>query len=231
MISTEWRRIAVADGEMDVFVARSGKDNAPSIVLIQEIFGVNDHIQSVVKGYAEQGYDVYAPDIFWRSARKVSLSYAGDDMQTALGLLKATDEEKVLADILVLRDVIAAEQSNGKCAVMGYCFGGLLTYMAAASGKFDAGVSYYGGRIGDREALADSITVPMMFHFGEKDSHIPMSTIDMLQRKFAGRSDVSIYVHPEADHGFNCSVRASYHEAAAARAAELSKDFLANVLA
>ncbi|MFP8967416.1 dienelactone hydrolase family protein [Pokkaliibacter sp. CJK22405] len=230
-MSGEWKQVQVADGQMDVFVALSDKPDAPSLVVVQEIFGVNRHIQDVAQRYAAMGFNVYAPDIFWRETRKVSLSYEGEDYQRAISLLQATEPEKVVADIVALRAHIQATlPGNGKCGIVGYCFGGLLSFMAAATGSFDAAASYYGGGILNRMELASSIKNPMIFHFGEVDDHVPLETAVKLEEAFAGRDDVSVHVHPGADHGFNCDLRASFHPQASAMAGEMTHSFFKNYL-
>jgi len=103
-------------------------------------------------------------------------------------------------------------------ASIGYCFGGLLSYLAAADGNVDAAVAYYGGGIQNSLDRADDVTVPLLMHFGGKDSHIPQDAVRSVAERFGERDNVEIHVYPEAEHGFNCSHRASYHQRSAAQA-------------
>lgn len=180
-------------------------------MVIQEIFGVNAHIRSVVDGYAEAGYFAIAPQIFDRVERDIELGYEEADMGAGIEIAF-----QKLDRALALQDIQAAiEQASvhGKVGVVGYCFGGLLTWLSACELEgVSAASSYYGGGVAgevDRTARC-----PVMMHFGELDAHIPMSDVDKVRE---AQPDVDVFVYA-ADHGFNCDHRGSYDQAAAEQA-------------
>lgn len=174
-----------------------------AVVVIQEIFGVNQHIREVVDGYASDGYYAVAPQIFDRVARDVELGYEGEDMTRGVAI--AFDE---LDHALALQDIqatIEAASVNGRVAVVGYCFGGLLSWRAACElNGVAAASSYYGGGIAGEVDRSPRCRVIM--HFGERDAHIPLTDVEKIR---SAHPDIPVYVYP-ADHGFNCDHRASH---------------------
>ena len=190
------------------------------IVVIQEIFGVNSHIRNVADGYAVAGYAAIAPQIFDRVERNVELGYEPTDMtrgvEIARGKLKM---EQTLQD---LQAAIDDAKRFGKVGVVGYCFGGLMAWLAACElNGVSAVVSYYGGGVASQ--LDRKPRCPVMMHFGDKDAHIPLSDVDKVRKAHPG-VNVNVYA---ADHGFNCDHRASYDAAAAKLALSRSLDFFA----
>jgi carboxymethylenebutenolidase len=107
---------------------------------------------------------------------------------------------------------------GARIASLGYCYGGLLSYHAAANGDVDAAVAYYGGGIQNALERADAIRVPLMMHFGARDAHIPLDAVKHIAERFDDRDNVEVHVYTEAEHGFNCSHRASYRQQPAALA-------------
>lgn len=187
------------------------------IVVIQEIFGVNSHIKSVADGYAADGYAVIAPALFDRVQRGVDLGYTQDDIARGLALKNKAGLDAALLDVTA---AVGALAGTGKVGVVGYCWGGLMTWLAAArvSGLACA-VAYYGGGILDN---ADSkARCPVMAHFGERDGMIPVAGVKKLA---AAHGEHQIFIYP-ADHGFNCDQRASYDAASAKLARQRSLEF------
>ena len=189
-----------------------------AVVVIQEIFGVNNHIREVVDGYAADGYFAIAPQIFDRVEPGIELGYEEADMNAGIEIaFQKLDMGKTLADI---QAAIEAASAQGKVGVVGYCFGGLLTWLSACElSGVSAASSYYGGGVAGEAGR--SAQCPVIMHFGELDAHIPMSDVDKVK---AAQPDVPVYVYP-ADHGFNCDHRASYDAAAAALAKERTLAF------
>jgi carboxymethylenebutenolidase len=217
--TSTWIDIRADDGAFQAYLALPRGGKGPGIVLLQEIFGVNAHIRSLADQYAADGYVVLAPDLFWRSKAHIELGYDGDDWTTAVGLMQAVDMAKTRSDIAHAATALRALPGvEGKIASIGYCFGGLLSYFAAADGMVDAAVAYYGGGIQNNLALADQIKVPLLMHFGALDSHIPATAVQQIAEQFDENRNVEIHVYPDAEHGFNCSHRASYHQGSAAQA-------------
>jgi carboxymethylenebutenolidase len=179
-----------------------------AVVVIQEIFGVNAHIRSVVDGYAEAGYYAVAPQIFDRVERDIELGYEEADMGAGIEIAF-----QKLDHALALQDIQAAIEHasvHGKVGVVGYCFGGLLTWLSACELEgVSAASSYYGGGVAG--VVDRSARCPVMMHFGELDAHIPMSDVEKVR---AAQPDVDVFVYA-ADHGFNCDHRGSYDQAAA----------------
>jgi carboxymethylenebutenolidase len=204
---------------------RAEPDGTPrgAVVVIQEIFGVNDHIREVADGYARDGYVAIAPQIFDRVERDVELGYQEADLGRGVEIaFQKLDHKLALQDLQAAVDAAAA---HGKVGVVGYCFGGLLTWRAACElSGIDAAVAYYGGGIvreADRQPRC-----PVVMHFGEKDAHIPMKDVDTIK---AAQRDVRIFVYP-ADHGFNCDHRASYDAESADLARQRTLEFFAEHL-
>ncbi|MGE0623033.1 MAG: dienelactone hydrolase family protein [Pseudomonadales bacterium] len=183
-----------------------------AVVVIQEIFGVNGHIREVVDGYASAGYYAVAPQIFDRVGRDIELGYEQADMGRGIEIaFQKLDRSLALQDI---QAAIDAASVHGKVGVVGYCFGGLLTWLAACElGGVSAASSYYGGGVAGE--VNRTPKCPVIMHFGERDAHIPMSDVEKVK---TAQPDVEVFVYP-ADHGFNCDHRASFD----ADAAELAR--------
>jgi carboxymethylenebutenolidase len=195
-----------------------------AVVVIQEIFGVNGHIREVVDGYAADGYFAIAPQIFDRVERDVELGYAGEDMQRGIALaFQQLDHARTLLD---LQATIERASIHGRVGVVGYCFGGLLTWRSACElSGVSAASAYYGGGIAGETQRQPRC--PVMMHFGDRDAHIPLSDVDKVK---AAHPEVQVFVYA-ADHGFNCNHRASYDATAAALAKSRTLDFFATHLA
>ena len=186
-------------------------DAKGGVVVIQEIFGVNAHIREVCAGYAEAGYAAIAPHIFDRIERDVALGYAAADMERGIEFAFAKLDRA--AALLDLQAAVDEAGKHGKVAVVGYCFGGLLAWLAACELEGVACASaYYGGGIAGE--LNRTAHCPVVMHFGERDAHIPMADVERIR---AGLPAVQVHVYP-ADHGFNCDHRDSYHAPSAATA-------------
>lgn len=218
-VTTQWIEIDSADGKFGAYLAIPHTRKGPGIVLIQEIFEVNEHIRSVAEQYAADGYLVIAPDLFWRSGARIELGYDETGWKRAVELMNATDVGKAQSDIELAIDALKAQPGlDGGIASIGYCFGGLLSYHTAANGLVDVAIAYYGGGIQNQLDRADEIEVPLLMHFGEQDSHIPLEAVEKIAERFENNDNVEIVVYPEAEHGFNCSHRDSYNQRVAAEA-------------
>ncbi len=231
-VRTEWIGVDAGDGQTyDAYLALPPAGSGPGIVLFQEIFGVNSHIQGVAEQYSQDGFVVLVPDLFWRQHKRVELGYDGDDRNRAVELMKGLKPAELQADI---RSSVAAlrgrpETAGRKAGALGYCLGGRLAYTAAAITDVDAAVAYYGGGIHDQLALAPSLQCPIQFHYAEKDGSIPAAAVENVRAAVAGKN-AEVFVYLGADHGFNCWDRASYHPASAALAHGRALTFLADKL-
>ncbi|MEB0045556.1 MULTISPECIES: dienelactone hydrolase family protein [unclassified Pseudomonas] len=230
-VTTQWIDIESADGTFGAYLATPHTRKGPGIVLIQEIFGVNEHIRSVAEQYAADGYFVIVPDLFWRSGPRIELGYDEAGWKRAVELMNATDVGKAQTDVKLAIDALKAQPGlEGGVAAIGYCFGGMLSYHTAANGLVDVAVAYYGGGIQNQLQRADDIKVPMLMHFGDQDSHIPMDAVEQITERFAHNDNVDIEVYPGAEHGFNCSHRSSYNQRASVEAHGNTLTFLSQNL-
>lgn len=196
------------DFNMGAYVAEPVGDARGAVVVIQEIFGVNRHIREVADGYAEAGYFAIAPKIFDRVERDIELGYDEADMGRGIDLaFQKLDLAQTLGDI---QNTINTAAPHGKVGVVGYCFGGLLTWLSACTlDNVAAASSYYGGGVAGQ--LDKNPRCPIIMHFGELDAHIPLSDVEKVK---AAHADVPVHVYA-ADHGFNCNHRGSFDESAA----------------
>ncbi|RQR62519.1 dienelactone hydrolase family protein [Burkholderia sp. Bp9002] len=230
--NAKWIDIPADKDGFQGYVSLPKAGTGPGVVILQEIFGVNSHIREVADQYAADGYVAIAPDLFWRFRPHVELTYEGADLEKAFGFWQQIDVDEAVRDVRRTVDAMKAmPEVTGRIAGVGYCFGGLLAYLGAASHLFDASIAYYGGGIQDRLDVADRIATPIQFHYGALDSHIPGSAVDAVAQRFAGRPNAELHVYPHAEHGFNCTHRASYHQPSAALAHGRALMFLAERLA
>lgn len=220
-----------ADGfSLPAYVAQPVGQPKAAIVVLQEIFGVNSHIRSVADRFAAQGYLAVAPATFERVKPGVELGYTDADMQAGSALkaaVSALPGAGVLPDIQAAIDH-ATQASGAKVGIIGFCWGGLLTWQAACTlTGLSAAVPYYGGGITTQTEIARQPQCPVMAQFGDQDHWIPMPGIQAFSQ---AHPEVTVHVYA-ADHGFNCDQRGSYNEAAATQARERTLAFLADKLA
>lgn len=213
------------------YLALPPAGKGPGLLLFQEIFGVNPHIRAVAEQYAQDGFVVLAPDLFWRQAPRVELGYAGDDWKRAFSLMQGYAPADALADIAASAAALRArpEAGGAKVGAIGYCMGGRMAYLAAATAGIDAAAPFYGGGIHQQLERAAGIACPMQFHYAGHDDHIPPEAVESVRQAFAGKA-AEVHVYPGSMHGFNCWERASYHAPSAALAHGRALQFLASAL-
>lgn len=231
-MSSEW--IAIAPG-FDGYLARPPAGHGPGLLLYQEIFGVNAHIRAVAEQYALDGFVVLAPDVFWRQAPHVELGYEGADRQQALSLMQGLAPADAKADLALAAAALRGrpETAGRPIGAFGYCMGGRLAYLAAATAGVDAAVAFYGGGISGLLDLAGQVRCPLQFHYAEHDDHIPPAAVNSVRQAFAGpiaAGQAEVHVYPGAHHGFNCWARGAYHAPSAALAHGRALAFLAQHL-
>ena len=192
------------------------------VVIVQEIFGVNAHIRSVADAFAEADYLTVAPALFDRAEAGVELAYDGDGMSRGRALSSEIALDDVLKDVAAAAEVAA---EGGKVGVVGYCWGGAIAWAAACRLEVAAAVGYYGRLIYDLREERPGC--PVMLHYGETDASIPLDQVEAVR---AAHPDVPLFIYPDAGHGFNCDVRASYNVEAAAEARARTMAFLAQHL-
>lgn len=206
------------------YVATPAGKPRGGVVVLQEIFGVNSHIQSVADGYAAAGYLAVAPSTFHRVQANVNLGYTEADMNAGFGLKTAVESlpaAGVMPDVQAAIDYAARA---GKVGILGFCWGGLLTWRAACTLKgLSAAVPFYGGGITTPDEVARQPKVPVMAHFGDQDHWIPLDGVEAFKK---AHPEVEAHIY-HANHGFNCDHRGSYDATAAALARERTLAFLA----
>jgi carboxymethylenebutenolidase len=229
-MTSQWIEVAATTGgKYGAYLSLPPAGKGPGLVLFQEIFGVNRHIRAVADQYALDGFVVLAPDLFWRDAPRVELGYEGADRERALQLMKASDPKLLAEDVKTTVAALRARpEVTGKVGAIGYCLGGRLAYVAAATAGVDAAVAFYGGGIQDQLDRAASIRCPMQFHYAADDHAIPMEAVEKVKAAFKGK-DAEFWIYPGAGHGFNCWDRASYHAPSAALAHGRTLVFLSRV--
>ena len=188
------------------------------IVVIQEIFGVNSHIRAVTDRFAAEGYLAVAPAIFEHVEKGFDVGYDPDSRAKGMAIAGKMDRDQAQRDIAA---AIEIAKEGGKVGIVGFCLGGTLAWVAAATQPgLSAAVCYYGGGILGLKDLKPR--VPTLMHFGEKDQHIPVAGV----KEFAAsRPDILVHIYP-ADHGFNCDQRESYDAPSAKLAWTRTIEFL-----
>ena len=200
----------------------SGKPKG-GVVVVQEIFGVNHHIRSVCDKFAASGYIAMAPALFDRAERGVEYGYQQADIDKGLAVMRKLDLGNAMTDV---KAALAIAKEGGKVGVVGYCWGGTVSFAAACRvAGLACAVSYYGGGVGN--LVGETPKCPVMFHFGDKDQSIPMDTVEKVKQAYPAQA---LHVY-SAGHGFNCDERGSYDADSAKLALTRTLDFFAKHLA
>lgn len=185
------------------------------VIIIQEIFGVTDHLCETADKLAKEGYVSVVPAFFDRLQPGIQLTY--NDAEQGRELAMQLKPDQVILDIAAVID----SHKNLKSAVMGFCWGGTLAYLAASQLDIDAGIAYYGTRI--HQNLDQKPGCPFLFHFGAKDHLVSAEDIEAIRQV---NSDATFFVYEEAGHAFNCEPRETFHHESADQAWERSLEFL-----
>jgi carboxymethylenebutenolidase len=210
-------RLRAKDGhELDAYVAEPKGEAKGGIVVVQEIFGVTNHIKRVADQYAGQGYKAVAPAMFDRIERNVTLEYS--EIQKGIEYMQQLKWPNTLADL----EAAANEaRAAGSASVVGYCWGGTVAHVAASELELDAAVSYYGG--GVAKMLDKKPRCPILYHFGDQDASIPLPDVEKIKK---ANPTSPLFVYAGAGHGFNCDERGSFSPKDAKVAFERSIEFL-----
>lgn len=215
-MTSERISVSVSDGFFDAYLSLPPQEEGPGVLVIPEIFGVNEHIRSIADKIAAEGYVVLVPDLFWRMKPNIELGYEGDDLKTALNFYERFDENEGMSD---LRHAANALRNNkactGRIGSIGFCLGGKLTFRLSAQTNLNVAISYYGGKTEKHLAEADKIKCQLMMHFGDQDDSIPEKAFNQIKEALDIKPNVTIYRYEGVGHGFNCDARASYDKDAA----------------
>jgi carboxymethylenebutenolidase len=233
--SSHYETITTADGDFDAFCALPETTPAPAVLVLQEVFGINDNIRGLAEQLADAGYLALAPDVFWRIERRFERK---DESGLAEGIahVQQLDFDLVPGDLTAtMAHALAMPECDGRIGAVGFCLGGTLAYLFAATARVagrgpDAVVSYYGSAINGMLDLAPRVECPVLFHYGAEDPYIPTEKIDEVEQAFAGRTDVVLHRY-DAGHAFsNWDAPTLYDEQAANTAWPRTLDFLATHL-
>lgn len=196
--------INAKDGRFAGYLSMPASGKGPGVVVIQEIFGINPWIREVTDWYAAQGYMALAPDLFWRMKPGVQLDPTIEsELQEGFGYYNKFDVDKGVEDIQATIDTLRGTPgSSGKVGNLGFCLGGLLSYLTAARTNTDACASYYGGGIHTKLGEIANIKVPTVLHLAGSDSYIPQDAIDAITAGAKTNPRISVYVYPGMPHAF-----------------------------
>ena len=210
-------------GEFRAYLALPVSGKGPGIVLAQEIFGINEFVRATADYYAEEGYVVLAPDLFWRQQPNVDLGYSPEEWQQAFGLYQGFNPDLGVADIDATLAVLRARpEFEGKAGVLGYCLGGKLAYLAACRCDVDVAVGYYGVGIEEKLDEAANIRGSLVLHFAEHDQFCPPPARAAIFEALGARAGVELYLYPGVDHAFARPASEHYHKPSALVAHERS---------
>jgi carboxymethylenebutenolidase len=216
------------DGTFNAYIARPKALPAASVVVLQELFGVNADIRKTCNELAEQGFVAVAPDLFWRQEPGVDLSVTSDaDWQHGLRLYQAYDRDAGVRDIKdTLKAVAKLPECTGKIGVQGYCLGALMTFLTAVRGQVNAAVAYHGADTEKYLDEADSLSAPLLMHLGEEDEFISKAAQADIKAALAGKANATVYSYPGQRHAFARHNGTHYNAAAAALANGRTSEFL-----
>src|SRR5580692_7694947 len=220
--------IAGRDGTFNAYIARPKTLPASTVVVLQELFGVNVDIRKTCDELAEQGFIAVAPDLFWRQEPGVDLSVTSEaDWQHGLRLYQAYDRDAGVRDIKdTLEAVAKLPECTGKIAVQGYCLGALMAFLTAVRCQVDAAVAYHGGDTEEYLGEVANLGAPLLMHLGEEDEFISKPAQAEIKAALAGKPSATVYSYPGQRHAFARHGGAHYNAAAAALANGRTSEFL-----
>ncbi len=216
------------DGTFNAYIARPKIMPAATVVVLQELFGVNADIRKTCDELAEQGFVAVAPDLFWRQEPGVDLSVTSEpDWQHGLRLYQAYDRDAGVRDIKdTLNAVAKLRECTGKIAVQGYCLGALMTFLTAVRCQVDAAVAYHGGDTEKYLGEVPNLHAPLLMHLGEEDEFISKAAQAEIKAALGSKANATVYSYPGQRHAFARHNGTHYNAAAAALANGRTGEFL-----
>ena len=209
--------------ELDAYLSLPKNPINASLVIVQEIFGVNEHIKNVSDYYSKNGFAVIAPAMFDRVKKNISLNYTSEGVSEGREYMENIDWDDSILDIKAAASFIRKYGNVGLC---GYCWGGSVAWLSSIrESNINVAVGYYGGRIID--FVEEKPGIPVMLHFGDLDSGIPIKDVEKIKKH---HPEIPIFRYSYADHGFNCDMRPSYHKESSELAFERTINFLKDKL-
>ncbi|TRW14410.1 dienelactone hydrolase family protein [Glacieibacterium frigidum] len=221
-------QIDVPDGNFTTYVACPAAQPAPVVVVLQEIFGVNRDIRATCDELAARGFIAVAPDLFWRDAPGLDLNSWNDaDWKRGFELYNSFDLDRGIRDVeAVIAAARGLDGASGRVGVMGFCLGGLMSFLAAARTDVDAAVVYYGGGTDQHLGEADRVEAPLLMHFGEDDEFISRDAQAAIKAELGDNPNVEIHFYPGCSHAFARHTGAHYDARAATSANARTYAFL-----
>ncbi|HYK20562.1 MAG TPA: dienelactone hydrolase family protein [Pyrinomonadaceae bacterium] len=208
-------------GEFDAYLALPASGYGPGIVVLQEIFGVNNYIRSVADWYAAHGFVAVAPDLFWRLERGVQLTDKGDDWNKAIAFYQKLDQAKAVEDSAAAVEFLRHHSAcNGRVGAVGFCLGGNLAYLLSVRFKPDCAVGYYGVGIDKSLDEASNLSAPLMLHIAELDKFCPPEAQAQIHAALDSNPLVTIHDYANLDHAFG-RPGGEHYDAAGAELANL----------
>jgi len=202
MSGTEITISAADGGEFMGYLSTPESGRGPGVVVIQEIFGVNDVMRGITDSFAEAGYMALCPDIFWRQEPGIQLSdQTEEEWARAFELFNGFDLEKGMQDInSTIETLRGMDGCSGKVGAVGFCLGGRLAYLTATRTKADAAVGYYGVML--TEHMDETISAPLLLHMATEDEFVPKEQQAEIRAALKGNDKATIYVYEGQDHAF-----------------------------
>jgi carboxymethylenebutenolidase len=224
--------IKTADGNFSAYIAKPEKTPAPVVILIQEIFGINEDMRHKCNHLAGLGYIAVAPDLFWRIEPGISLTdKIPEELQRAFHLFSIFDQIQGLEDLKATLDTVRhMDGSNGKVGCVGYCLGGKLAFMMSTETDIDAAISYYGVGIEGLLGSAHQIKNPLMLHIAGNDQFVPKDAQEQITAALLDVEPAKAHIYVGMDHAFARENGIHYNAQAAKLANARTEEFLSSAL-
>ena len=223
----EYSKVDTPKGSFSVYIERPTKTPAPAVVVLHEVFGVNKDMRQSCRELADHGFIAVCPDLFWRQEPGLDLNHWSEaEWKKGMALYYAYDFDEGVSDIIATEAMARSlPDCNGKVGVMGYCLGGLLTFLTAARSRIDAGVEYYGGGTEKYISESKNIESPMIMHLGEEDEFISKQAQADIKASLKDKTNVTVYAYPGCSHAFARHTGTHYDEKSAGLANGRTYDF------
>jgi carboxymethylenebutenolidase len=224
--------ITTKDGSFSAYVARPQKASAPAVVVIQEIFGVNQVMRDTTDALAAEGYLAICPDLFWRIEPGIDITDRSEaEWKRAFELFNAFDVDAGVKDIQATISTIRKDPGcNGKVGAVGFCLGGLLAFLTATRTDADASVAYYGVGIEGRVGEAEKLVKPLLMHIAEEDQFVPKDAQTVILQALKNHPNVEVHTYPGRNHAFARPGGEHYDAADAKLAAGRTQQFFQKTL-
>ena len=200
----QYVEVKAADGgAFRAYVCTPEQGSGPALVILQEIFGINEYMRDMAANFAEEGYVTIVPDLFWRMEEGVDLGYDEADFQKAFGFYQKFDVDQAIKDVQSTIDhAKGMDGVVGKVGCIGYCLGGLLAWLTAARTDVDVAVGYYAVGVEGHLGEASTVTAPTVLHFAGNDQFCPPEAREQIEAAVADMPNVSTYLYEGQDHAF-----------------------------